>query len=51
MMADLVGFTVPEWILEKMKIQMAAMRTDQPKLAKKPGSGTGNNLVSLDPRP
>jgi hypothetical protein len=25
---ELVGFTVPEWMLEKMKYQMQAMRTD-----------------------
>lgn len=25
---ELIGFTVPEWMLDKMKIQMQAMRTD-----------------------
>jgi hypothetical protein len=25
---ELVGFSVPEWMLEKMKTQMQAMRTD-----------------------
>ncbi|XP_064613149.1 deoxynucleotidyltransferase terminal-interacting protein 1-like [Liolophura sinensis] len=28
---EIIGFTVPEWMCEKMKIQMAAMRTDMPK--------------------
>ena len=31
---SLMGFCVPIWMIEKMRIQMMAMRTDLPKQAK-----------------
>lgn len=31
---SLAGFTVPMWMIEKMRIQMQAMRTDLPKMGK-----------------
>ena len=34
MLNELIGFVVPEWTLEKMKIQMQSMRTDGPKIPK-----------------
>ena len=34
MLNELIGFMVPEWTLEKMKIQMQSMRTDGPKIPK-----------------
>ena len=34
MLNELIGFVVPEWTLEKMKIQMQSMRTDGPKIQK-----------------
>lgn len=39
---EIIGFTVPEWMCEKMKLQMAAMRTDvpKPKVANRSRSGT-----------
>ena len=32
--SDIQGFTVPSWMIEKMKHQMLALRTDLPKLPK-----------------
>ena len=31
---DIAGFSVPMWMIEKMRHQMLAMRTDLPKLPK-----------------
>lgn len=34
LMDEVHGFTVPEWLIAKMKVQMAAMRSDAPKQTK-----------------
>jgi hypothetical protein len=31
MMAEIIGFTIPDWMTEKVKVQMEALRTDKVK--------------------
>ncbi|XP_060571095.1 uncharacterized protein LOC132729346 isoform X2 [Ruditapes philippinarum] len=46
---QLSGFTVPMWMIEKMRIQMVAMRTDLPKQAKYRSRSATPNEASFVP--
>ena len=39
MLGEIIGFTVPDWMLDKMKAQMQSLRTDLPKPGRTKGPG------------